>query len=99
MSPEIQMDAVDNLAAQVFIQRLGAWVASGRQDRIKDTGVNAACNTSTTSSRLRHARWNPSTPSRKIVSPNSPTSCQTHLSAKRQRRAQSSNDRDRGPAR
>lgn len=42
MSPEIQMDAVDNLAAQVFIQRLGAWVASGRQDRIKDTEVNAA---------------------------------------------------------
>jgi hypothetical protein len=42
MSDEFQMDEVDKLAAQLFVQRLGAWVATGRQDRIRDTEVNAA---------------------------------------------------------
>ncbi len=42
MSDDFQMDAVDKLAAQLFVQRLGAWVATGRQDRIRDTEINAA---------------------------------------------------------
>jgi hypothetical protein len=42
MSDEFQMDEVDKLAAQLFVQRLGAWVATGRQDRIRDTEISAA---------------------------------------------------------
>lgn len=42
MSDEFKMDAVDNLAAQLFVQRLGAWVVTGRQDRIRDTEINTA---------------------------------------------------------
>jgi len=36
------MDEVDKLAAQLFVQRLGAWVVTGRQDRIRDTEISAA---------------------------------------------------------
>ncbi|HZF24268.1 MAG TPA: hypothetical protein VE030_12475 [Burkholderiales bacterium] len=42
MADEFQMDEVDKLAAQLFVQRLGAWVATGRQDRIRDTEISAA---------------------------------------------------------
>lgn len=42
MSDEFQMDAVDKLAAQLFVQRLGAWVVTGRQDRIRDDEISAA---------------------------------------------------------
>ncbi len=42
MSDEFQMDEVDKLAAQLFVQRLGAWVVTGRQDRIRDTEISAA---------------------------------------------------------
>jgi fructose-1,6-bisphosphatase/inositol monophosphatase family enzyme len=42
MSDEFQMDAVDKLAAQLFVQRLGAWVVTGRQDRIRDNEISAA---------------------------------------------------------
>jgi len=42
MSEEFEMDAVDKLAAQLFVQRLGAWVVTGRQDRIGDNEISAA---------------------------------------------------------
>jgi len=42
MADEFQMDEVDKLAAQLFVQRLGAWVVTGRQDRIRDTEISAA---------------------------------------------------------
>jgi hypothetical protein len=42
MPDEFQMDEVDKLAAQLFVQRLGAWVVTGRQDRIRDTEISAA---------------------------------------------------------
>ena len=42
MSDEFQMDEVDKLAAQLFVQRLGAWVVTGRQDRIRDNEISAA---------------------------------------------------------
>ena len=42
MSDEFGMDAVDRLAAQLFVQRLGAWVLTGRQDRIRDNEISAA---------------------------------------------------------
>lgn len=42
MPDDFQMDAVDKLAAQLFVQRLGAWVVTGRQDRIRDTEISAA---------------------------------------------------------
>ena len=42
MSEEFEMDAVDKLAAQLFVQRLDAWVVTGRQDRIRDNEINAA---------------------------------------------------------
>jgi len=42
MSEELEMDAVDKLAAQLFVQRLGAWVVTGRQDRIRDNEISAA---------------------------------------------------------
>ena len=42
MSEEFEMDAVDKLSAQLFVQRLGAWVVTGRQDRIRDNEISAA---------------------------------------------------------
>jgi len=42
MPDQFQMDEVDKLAAQLFVQRLGAWVVTGRQDRIRDTEISAA---------------------------------------------------------
>ncbi|HKQ25296.1 MAG TPA: hypothetical protein VJT81_12710 [Burkholderiales bacterium] len=42
MPDEFQMDEVDKLAAQLFVQRLGAWVVTGRQDRIRDNEISAA---------------------------------------------------------
>ncbi len=42
MSDEFQMDEVDKLAARLFVQRLGAWVVTGRQDRIRDNEISAA---------------------------------------------------------
>jgi len=42
MSDEFEMDEVDKLAAQLFVQRLGAWVVTGRQDRIRDNEISAA---------------------------------------------------------
>ena len=36
------MDAVDKLAAQLFVQILGAWVVTGRHDRIRDNEISAA---------------------------------------------------------
>jgi len=42
MLEEIEMDVVDRLAAQLFVQRLGAWVVTGRQDRIRDNEISAA---------------------------------------------------------
>jgi len=42
MSDEFQMDEVDKLAAQLFVQRLGAWVVTGRQDRIRENEISAA---------------------------------------------------------
>ena len=42
MSEEFEMDAVDKLVAQLFVQRLGAWVVTGRQDRIRDNEISAA---------------------------------------------------------
>ena len=45
MSEEFETDAVDKLAAQLFVQRLGAWVVTGRQDRIRDNEISAAATT------------------------------------------------------
>jgi len=42
LSEEIEMGAVDKLAAQLFVQRLAAWVVTGRQDRIRDNEISAA---------------------------------------------------------
>jgi hypothetical protein len=42
MSDDFEMDAVDKLAAQLFVQGLGAWVLTGRQDRIRDNEISAA---------------------------------------------------------
>jgi len=42
MSEEFEMDAVDKLAAQLFVQRLGAWAVIGRHDRIRDNEISAA---------------------------------------------------------
>ena len=42
MPDEFQMDEVDKLAAQLFVQRLGAWVVTGREDRIRDNEISAA---------------------------------------------------------
>lgn len=45
MSHVSQMNPVDLLAAELFVQRIGAWVATGRQDRIRENEVaDAATN-------------------------------------------------------
>ncbi len=42
MPDEFQMQEVDRLAAQLFVQRLGAWVVTGRQDRIRVNEISDA---------------------------------------------------------
>jgi hypothetical protein len=42
MVEEFEVDAVDKPAAQLFVQILGAWVVTGRHDRIRDNEISAA---------------------------------------------------------